>query len=461
MPIYFRKRPGSKNIKANVTQRGLRSFTFTSGGKRGEPRFNLNTSRGFSASIPGTGFMFRQKGYGNANYKNVVEERGYDLRTKEGKEQHAKEKFKYQSSVACVVVGAGAAWFFDSLHGLWVGYLLFWVLFAIGEKSTLTFIWAIFAHLGVAIGYALSFVFNSEPLELSLWGIWLASFLFSVAYKKLVPFLFSLAVYTGIWAFLAEPSLYFQQLPSRIFAIDLAVSVPSFNILYSGLNLYGVGILLFGVPYYLFLISKLINAWNTNQFVKLLTKIFYWFVFMLFLLPMSLSPLPIVCLLLGLRPEKIDAMTTPIIFLGAIGYSVSFGYYINRIILREKAQKQSMMASIIQCLLGLYWLPVLRKTPVLSTYSNIDTGSAVLDKSGTLSSDIEDVSYISKEDYENILGNIRGLGEVKKTTLLEAYPDVQLFLKATDDEISSNTRSVVGKKMARKIRNAILAVDIV
>ena len=170
MPIYFRKRPGSKNIKANITQRGLRSFTLTSGGKRGEPRVNWNSSRGFSLSIPGTGLVWRQKGYGNADYKSVVEERGYDLRTKEGREQHAKEKFNHNASLACVIVGAGAAWLFDSPHGLWVGYLLFWILFAIGEKSILKFIWAIFAHVGAAIGYALSFIFNSEPLELSIWG---------------------------------------------------------------------------------------------------------------------------------------------------------------------------------------------------------------------------------------------------------------------------------------------------
>ena len=85
MPLYFRKRPGSKNIKANITQRGLRSFTFTSGSKKGQPRINFNTSRGWSLSIPGTGFVWRQKGYGNSQYKSVVEERGYDLRTTEGR----------------------------------------------------------------------------------------------------------------------------------------------------------------------------------------------------------------------------------------------------------------------------------------------------------------------------------------------------------------------------------------
>ena len=72
MPLYFRKRPGSKNIKANVTQRGLRSLTFTTGSKKRQPRLNYNTSRGWSFSFPGTGIMWR-KGYGNSKYKSVVE----------------------------------------------------------------------------------------------------------------------------------------------------------------------------------------------------------------------------------------------------------------------------------------------------------------------------------------------------------------------------------------------------
>jgi hypothetical protein len=61
LPLYFRKRPGSKSIKANLTQRGLSSFTFTTGSKKGLPRLNYNTSRGFSFSFPGTGIAWRQK----------------------------------------------------------------------------------------------------------------------------------------------------------------------------------------------------------------------------------------------------------------------------------------------------------------------------------------------------------------------------------------------------------------
>lgn len=88
MPTFFRKRPGSKNFKANVTQKGLSSFTLTNAAKKGELRVNYNTKRGFSLSIPGTGLSWRSKSY--ANYRqSAAQKRGYDLRTKEGK---AKEK---------------------------------------------------------------------------------------------------------------------------------------------------------------------------------------------------------------------------------------------------------------------------------------------------------------------------------------------------------------------------------
>ena len=448
MPLYFRKRPGSKNIKANVTQRGLRSFTFTSGGKRGEPRFNWNTSRGFSASIPGTGFMFRQKGYGNANYKSVVEERGYDLRTKEGKEQHAKEKFKYQSSVACVVVGAGAAWFFDSLHGLWVGYLLFWVLFAIGEKSILTFIWAIFAHVGAAIGYALSFVFNSEPLELSIWGIWLASFLFSIVFRRLVQFLFFLTIYVGIWAFLGEPYFYFEQMPNRIGNSEINFLLPKFNVFYPILNLYGVGILFFGILYYLYLNAALIDQWDRATAFKVIAKIAHFFIFFLFLFPLSASLFPVAALLLGFEPDEIDTITTPILFLMALGFSLTFGLFINRRMLSLRGQKTNFYTSVVQCSVGLFWLPLISQ--------KLSNNNVVKESNKNAEQKVKVFQDIEQDDYITIIENIWGLGKIKQNALLEAYPDVQLFLDASDEQVSAKTKSLIGKNMAKKIRFALV-----
>lgn len=449
MPIYFRKRPGSKNIKANVTQRGLRSFTFTSGGKRGEPRFNWNTSRGFSASIPGTGLMFRQKGYGNADYKSVVEERGYDLRTKEGKEQHAKEMFNYKSSVACVFVGAGAAWLFDSPHGLWAGYVLFWILFAIGSKNILTFIWAIFAHVGAAIGYALSFVFNSEPLELSIWGAWLASFLFSIVFRRLVQFLFFLAIYVGIWAFLGEPSFYFEQLPNRIGNSEINFALPNFHVVYPILNLYGAGILFFGILYYMYLNSALIDEWDRATAFKVIAKIAHFFIFFLFLLPLSSSLFPISALLLGFKPDEIDTITTPIIFLMALGFSLTFGLFINRRILSLRRGKTSFHTSVFQCSISFFWLPLLSQEPS-NTAVVEESNKSVEEK--VLAKENSGARKIQKDDYRKTLESIWGLGEKKGNALLKVYPTAKLFLMASDEEVSTKTKSLIGKNMAKKIR---------
>ena len=84
MPTFFRKRPGNKNFKANVTQNGLSSFTVTNAAKKGGLRLNYNTKRGFSFSIPGTGISWRSKNYAK-HRQSIAQKRGYDLRTKEGK----------------------------------------------------------------------------------------------------------------------------------------------------------------------------------------------------------------------------------------------------------------------------------------------------------------------------------------------------------------------------------------
>jgi len=448
MPLYFRKRPGSKNFFANFTQRGLSSFTLTTGGKKGQLRLNLNSKRGFSASIPGTGIMWRQKGYGNADYKSVVEERGYDLRTREGKEQHAKEKFNHNASLACVIVGAGAAWLFDSPHGLWVGYLLFWILFAIGEKSILTFVWALFAHVGAAIGYALSFVFNSVPLELSIWGMWLASFLFSIAFRRLAQFLFFLATFVGIWAFLGEPSLYFEQVPNRIGNSEMNFLLPNFNVVYPILNLYGVGIHFFGILYYLYLNADLIDQWNRAKALKVIAKTAHFFIFFLVLLPLSASIFPISALLLGFKPDEIDTITTPILFLMALGFSLTFGLFINRRVLSRRGQKTNFYISVFQCSVGLFWLPIILK--------EMANNNVVKESNKNTEQRVAVFKSIGQDDYITIIENIWGLGKIKQNALLEAYPDAQLFLDASDEQVSAKTKSLIGKNMAKKIRFALV-----
>lgn len=461
MPFYFRKRPGSKNFFANLTQRGLSSFTLTTGGKKGQLRLNRNSKRGFSASIPGTGLMWRQKGYGNADYKSVVEERGYDLRTKEGREQHAKERFNHNASLACVIIGVGSAWLFESPNGLWVGYLLFWILFAIGEKSIRTFIWALLAHVGAAIGYALSFVFNSEPLELSIWGMWLASFLFSIVFRRIAQFLFFLAAFVGIWAFLGEPSLYFEQMPLRISSANFIFPVPNFNsvdlIVYPILNLYGGLLLVFGFVYYVYLQSNLINEWKASNTVKNLVKIGHFLVFFIILFPLTVSLGFAIAIFIGFKPEKLDNfIATPILFLMGLIYSMTFGLYINRKILGLRKEKINLFTSIFHCFMGLFWLPILGQ--VSNKKKIIERTETIAKKTLEVSEKAEarQLPDILKDEYTKTLQTIWGLGVKKQNALLEAYPDAQLFLMASDEDVSYKTKSLVGKKMAKKIRFALV-----
>ena len=218
MTLYFRKRPGSKNIKANITQRGLRSFTFTSGSKKGQPRINFNTSRGWSLSIPGTGLVWRQKGYGNSPYKSVVEERGYDLRTKEG--QIKAEEERNSNTFIYLVIGIGLAvgWLSgERLHGFVASYLAFFLLLPFGTNSGPgTYVWAILAHVFGGFGYGASLLFATDWLEPTVIGVIVGTIFSSIILNGLALTTFVVCLLSGLWAFIGEPRLYLEDVAGQI-----------------------------------------------------------------------------------------------------------------------------------------------------------------------------------------------------------------------------------------------------
>lgn len=74
MGFRFRKKIGSKNVKANITQNGWTSTTYTTGGKHGELRVNYNSKRGLSMSIPGTGLSWYNSQYNKSRKPRLTAE---------------------------------------------------------------------------------------------------------------------------------------------------------------------------------------------------------------------------------------------------------------------------------------------------------------------------------------------------------------------------------------------------
>ena len=108
------------------------------------------------------------------------------------------------------------------------------------------------------------------------------------------------------------------------------------------------------------------------------------------------------------------------------------------------------------CLLSLFWLPFFGKD--FSPNKQIEGKNANSNKN-SITSQAEQTSEfhnLNKDDYIQVLKNVRGLGEKKLQALLEAYPDAQNFLEATDEDIFYKTKSLVGKSTAKKIRNLLI-----
>lgn len=271
-----------------------------------------------------------------------------------------------------------------------------------------------------------------------------------------MQFLIALYFFIGIWALLDEPSSYFQEVPSRLGFDNFVASIPDLTLLNSVLNVYGFISLIFGIFYYLKINSSLINLWNSSKITKFLAKITHFFLFLIILLPLSCFLYPFAFYLMGAEPEKISISTYPMIFFMALGYSLTFGLLVNRAIINMRYHNTSLQTSFVQCLSSLFWLPLFGKD--FSAEKQIEDGNANSNKI-SITSQTEQTSQInnlSEVDYIQVLENVWGLGEKKVHALLKAYPTAQLFLADTDEQVSSKTKSLIGKNTAKKIRFALL-----
>lgn len=508
MPFYFRKRPGSKNVKANVTQRGLRSLTFTSGSKKGQPRLNFNTSRGWSFSFPGTGVMWRQKGYGNSKYESVVEERGYDLRTKEGRSQHAENKANEAISVTCFAVGAAIAWLTDSPHGFWAGYILFWLLAPIKNESLSTLVWAFFVHLFAAAGYGISLLFDASSYEPAIWGAVIGNFV-SAHFNRTVGFnIFLLCLFLGCWAFFGEPSIYFADLAERLVGakyiglppMDLSIDLSNLNRflddtlnplfatdgpinpLFFTLNIYASIALFFGFYRWGKILWKKPLDWASSKLDLFLLRLVGIAVFFCS---------HVCCIILSIlffalfydqlpRVSQMAFYNYPVMAFFLASFSPTVGVIINISLRREKDQERNFWPIIFQCAVTLFWLPALfykraqeqaPKNLKSTTVNEAPSLDKTLKKSEPMkrqkadpsenqeASDVSDKFFIlsrkklQHQGLDSAIDGILGLGKKRQSALVQAYPDLSEILEKSDGEISLQTG--LGSKLIKRVKFAL------
>ena len=508
MPFYLRKRPGSKNIKANITQRGLRSLTFTSGSKKGQPRLNFNTSRGWSFSFPGTGIMWRQKGYGNSKYKSVVDERGYDLRTKEGRAQHEENKANEAIITACVIVGALGWWLTESPHGAWAGYILFWISIAIKNDSPATLVWAFFVHLFATVGYGISLLFDASSFEPAIWGAIVGNFVSAHLTKSLGFNIFLSCLFLGCWAFFGEPSVYFSDLAERLVdadyiglpAIDFSIDFSHLNLFFENnlnqllatdgqinplfftLNIYASIALFFGYFRWGAILWNTTIKWASNGLALFLLRLLGFMVFFVSGACVMTLALAITFLFYEQLPSVVEKTFNnyPIMVFLLWAFSTTLGVIVNINLRREKEHERKSWPIIFQCAITLFWLPALSHKPAQNPPSNtselINTSETESSKEADRESEhvkkqkvnvkenqdapsqSEKYLRLSREKIEHqelgsTLEGVVGLGKKRQSALVQAYPNTKEILDASDIEI--NSRTGLGSKLIARVKLAL------
>ena len=462
MPLYFRKRPGSKNVKANITQRGLRSLTFTTGSKKGRPRLNFNTSRGWSLSIPGTGFVWRQKGYGNSQYKSVVEERGYDLRTKEGRLKAEEESNSNIFIYLVVGIGLTVGWFSgDRFYGFLASYLTFFLFLPFGTNSGPgTYVWATLAHVFGGFGYGVSWIFSTDWLEPTVIGVIVGTIFSSIILNGLALTAFVVFLLSGLWAFIGEPSLYltdfFERLSHHLNAALTDIFATRLNQKQSAVS-ESLGSLSSGVPGQLnfFLNAVGIVCWITNilgaSFMTFLNvKRSSLSIFSkLCLAPISFAALVLtftlsIVMVEALLSDKSDFTlhSRPSILASSIIFSVCVGYFLSRIYARQNNTTHGPLNPFIASLLGIFWLPLLAsKKPQIAIEA---------DKNEFIA---RETANDSTKQFEVQLQSVIGLGKKRREKILMYFPTPELLLAADSQTILLKTG--VGKTVLERIRKIL------
>lgn len=430
--------------------------------------------------------MWRQKGYGNTQYKkSIVEERGYDLRTKEGREKHAKNKANESIAFICVATGAGASWLAESPHGAWAGYILFWLLLAIQKNSFSTMVWMISVHGFAIAGYGISLLFDGRPIEPALWGAIIGNFVAAHLTKKMGINLFLGFTFLGCWAFFGEPSTYFSDLADRLVnskytglpAFGLSVDMPTIDFtsdkeltsLFFILNIYATVALFFGFYTWGLILWEAPKRVASGALELTILRLLNIVIYSVSIPCVALPAFGFFLLLFDYLPivDETNFYNYPIMILILLGFSPTLGVIVNIRLRRSKNQRHPFWPIILQCISTCFWLPVLLRAPVpkklnkkseLITKVGSDRPSKANKKSPTTSkrkvppknkdyqASALSGQYLklsrekfSDKDLDNALENIVGLGKKRRAAITKTFPDLQEVLEKSDSEINTQT----------------------
>ncbi len=450
---------------------------------------------------------WRQKGYGSGGYKSVVKERGYDLRTKEGRALQAEEEEAESSKNALMVitVGGGAlvGWLLeDSFYGYVAAYILFWLFipFASGGGPKML-IWVVLAHLGAGAGYGISVISSSGPLEPTIWGAIIGTFAAMAIAEGITSAIFLSAIIVGCWAFFGEPSVYFYDLKDRILDLDapdwieyvpksadfareygggksysathhsiFGYGVPSWAIISA--NVYGFLAYLFGLWSAANVGWSTYRDWPASLFSKILLFPFGLVVWI------TVTCLPVIYGFLitnaffGITQKEL--LTTPFAIISFILFSSTIGFVLNRNYLFHNDVEMSGFWSFIQSACGFFWLPSLPAfqeqktivpisdvTPIHDDGQNSPSNSSKRAKDNLLNAMLSDrlkiddlvilpVEAVPLPDYISALKAVNGMGEKRISDLLSSGLTLTDLINLDKDKICE--QSGLGQKLVNRMQ---------
>jgi len=447
--------------------------------------------------------VWRQKGYGSSGYKSVVNERGYDLRTREGRAQHAQRQTNNFIAGLCVFFSFGAAWLFDSAYGLWAGYVLFWIIIAF-TNGVGTFVWAICAHVGGVLGYLISKLVAARPEELILWGIVFGTLLSAWVMRTVIQTIFCLSLFIGIWAIFDEPSSYFSAIPDRLLSVTLSQSPTELfawlsektlpfivSTSFAIANALSSLALLYGLWLWGWLIFNKINAWKINFVLKFLAKII-GAILVIISLPLTMVTGLLFKTLTGFGDFSSDPVSTFTsdldFYFILVGFSATIGIFVNRAILFDRDIHLNYFVTTLMCLPGAFWLPRF----MIQSSHRYDLKGAP-EKGGTFAKQTQKKDKINSKSinfrrsenknvseaespvrsyYKTALASVAkrienlqksrlkelvGLGEKRLTSIYNSYPDLSHILDDSDSNFKSKTG--LGRLLAARVKSALKEIE--
>ena len=391
-----------------------------------------------------------------------MEERGYDLRTKEGRLK-AEEKSNSNIFIYLVIgIGLTVGWFSgDRFYGFLASYLTFFLFLPFGTNSGPgTYVWATLAHVFGGFGYGVSWIFSTDWLEPTVIGVIVGTIFSSIILNGLALTAFVVCLLSGLWAFIGEPSLYLEDVAGRIsnhlsqvlsdiFAStstqsqatvgktveSISSAIPEqLNFFLNTAGIISMGTSILGASTMTFLNLKKSSFSTFSKFC---------------LVPVSFAGLALAFTLSLVVSEALLAdnseftlYSRPSILASSIIFSFCVGYFLTRIYARQNNTTPGPLNPFLASLLCVFWLPLL-----------ISKKPQTTDETDKNESTTRETANCSTKQFEVQLKSVVGLGKKRREKILMYFPTPELFSAAEPQTVLLKTG--VGKTVLERIRRIL------